>query len=138
MIDPDVRAAAPDDVDQLVFLEQGARAALVDARGGQRWLSTHPIRSDQWAEVLHRQPVVVAHIGDIVVGYVVVSFDADVARVDEVYVTPEAREVGFGDELLAAAVQYARERGRPCSRAKRSLVIGTPRTSTSGPGSPHA
>ena len=31
----------------------------------------------------------------------------DVARVDQVYVTPEAREVGFGDALLAAAADEA-------------------------------
>ncbi|MGK0332191.1 MAG: GNAT superfamily N-acetyltransferase [Minisyncoccia bacterium] len=34
-----------------------------------------------------------------------------IIRVDQVWVTPEARELGFGDALLAAAIAGARERG---------------------------
>ena len=36
---------------------------------------------------------------------------ADVAHVDQVFVTPAARELGFGDALLEAAVAAAREEG---------------------------
>ena len=35
----------------------------------------------------------------------------DLVLIDEVYVSPEARELGFGDELLAIAIAAARERG---------------------------
>jgi GNAT superfamily N-acetyltransferase len=34
-----------------------------------------------------------------------------IVRVDQVWVTPEARELGFGDEMLATAIGSARERG---------------------------
>ena len=34
-----------------------------------------------------------------------------VVRIDQVWVTPEARELGFGDELLATAISSARARG---------------------------
>jgi GNAT superfamily N-acetyltransferase len=37
----------------------------------------------------------------------VLDIDGDVAVVDQVYVTPEARELGFGDTLLEAAVEAA-------------------------------
>ena len=33
------------------------------------------------------------------------------ALVEQVYVTPEAREIGFGDDLLAAAIDTARRGG---------------------------
>jgi GNAT superfamily N-acetyltransferase len=34
-----------------------------------------------------------------------------IVRVDQVWVTPEARECGFGDELLATVIARAQERG---------------------------
>jgi GNAT superfamily N-acetyltransferase len=34
-----------------------------------------------------------------------------VVRVDQVYVAPDARELGFGDALVAAAMQWGREVG---------------------------
>jgi GNAT superfamily N-acetyltransferase len=34
-----------------------------------------------------------------------------IAVVNDVYVTPQARELGFGDELLAAAIDRARASG---------------------------
>jgi GNAT superfamily N-acetyltransferase len=34
-----------------------------------------------------------------------------VARIDQVYVAVEARELGFGDALVAAAMDWAREQG---------------------------
>ena len=109
MIDPLVRAAAPGDLAQLRFLEVEARAALVGRRGGDRWLETHAERGDRWSD--HLDDVRVAHIDEVVVGYIVVSVAAPVATIDEVYVTEGARELGFGDELLAAAIERARDLG---------------------------
>jgi GNAT superfamily N-acetyltransferase len=43
-----------------------------------------------------------------VVGFLVLDVDGAVAHVDEVYVTPDARELGFGDALLEAATEAAR------------------------------
>ncbi len=34
-----------------------------------------------------------------------------VVRVDQVYVTPDARELGFGDALVAAAIDWGRQVG---------------------------
>lgn len=106
MTDPLVRAATPDDAPQLDLLEQQARATLVDQRGGVRWLETHPPRAGRWDEPIGAGDVHVAHIDDVVVGYLVTSCAAHIVRVEDVYVEPGAREVGFGDALLAAAVSH--------------------------------
>lgn len=111
MIDPTVRDAVVDDATALAELEREARHMLTDRRGGQRWLATHPARGQRWDATIGRGGVVVAHIDDVVVGYLALSIDGVIARVDEVYVTPGAREVGFGDELLARAVVLARSAG---------------------------
>jgi ribosomal protein S18 acetylase RimI-like enzyme len=109
VIDPDVRPAAPADADQLWFLEAEARQLLHGQRGGERWLETHPERAEAWAAAIDH--TVVAHIDEVVVGYLVTSIAGELATIDEVYVTPEAREVGFGDALLAAAMERARAAG---------------------------
>ncbi len=115
MLDPTVRRADQNDADdiaQLELLEIEARAALVDQRGGQRWLIEHPEIADEWAQRCSDDDVWVAHIGPVVVGYLIALLGNDaIVRVDQVWVTPEARELGFGDEMLATAIASARERG---------------------------
>ena len=111
MIDPDVRPAVPDDGPQLAWLEAEARVALADLRGGHRWLATHPARGEQWVDSVSSDSVFVAHIGAVAVGYLVLVITGPIAVVDDVYVTPQARELGFGDALLAAALERARTAG---------------------------
>ena len=112
MIDPDVRTAEPGDIAQLVNLEAEARSALVDQRGGARWLEEHPLIGDGWLERMASDTVFVAAIDDVLVGYaVVVDEGPAISRVDQVFVLPGARELGFGDAMLAAGLAYARERG---------------------------
>ena len=129
MIDPDVRPAVPDDGPQLAWLEAEARTAVAGLRGGPRWLATHPARGQEWTSPEWMSPewmsadgsdgtgpastenVFVAHIGAVAVGYLVLTVTGPIAVVDDVYVTPDARELGFGDALLAAAVERARNAG---------------------------
>lgn len=116
MIDPDTRPARSTDVDQLTQLEAEGRAAMADQRGGARWMLDHPARGSAWPTVLADDQlfVHVAHIGDVVVGYIVASLrptEPWLGRIDEVYVAPEARELGFGDELLAASISALRAAG---------------------------
>ena len=108
MIDPIVRPATTDDVADVVWLESLSRAALRGQRGGDRWLATH---APHGGVAGSSAMVWVATIDDVVVGYLVGEVDGDVARVVDVYVHPEARELGFGDELLAAALAAARAAG---------------------------
>jgi GNAT superfamily N-acetyltransferase len=111
MVDPVVRLATRDDVVQLAELERESRAALVTQRGGARWLESHPERGGEWSTYVDQGVVHAAVIDAAVVGYLVTRRDGRVAAVDEVYVTPGAREVGFGDGLLAQAMTDAREAG---------------------------
>ncbi|MGE5211441.1 MAG: GNAT family N-acetyltransferase [Acidobacteriota bacterium] len=112
MIDPIVRAATGEDRVALQALELEARAALIDQRGGEVWLVEHPVIGDGWGARCDHGDVFVGTIDDVVVGYIVAELGADaVVRIDQVWVTPEARELGFGDELLAAAISSAQARG---------------------------
>jgi GNAT superfamily N-acetyltransferase len=103
----DVRPARPGELDQVVALDAEARAALVDQRGGPAWLEEHPPLAE-----LPSSHLLVATIDDVVVGFLRLELtDGGVARVERVYVTPEARGIGFGDDLLEHALRLARERG---------------------------
>lgn len=111
MIDPLVRRAEAADADQLRWLETLARAALVDQRGGQRWLATHAERGQAWAATIEPSDVFVAHIDEVIVGYLVASRRDDVLVIDDVFVHVEARQLGFGDAMLAAALASGRAAG---------------------------
>lgn len=116
MIDPDVRPAVRDDAAALRELEAEARAALIDARGGGRWLEVHLLVGDQWEQAVASATVFLAVLDDVPVGYLVLDVDVDdggggIASVDQVFVASGARELGFGDALLEAALAAAREAG---------------------------
>ena len=115
MIDPTIRGADAydgDDIAQLQLLENEARSALAGGRGGNRWLAEHPPIGDGWAGECAEFDVLVAHIGAVVVGYIVAKLGEDgILRVDQLWVTPQARENGFGDALLAGAIDNARRNG---------------------------
>ena len=111
MIDPLVRPATSADAAQLGWLEREARASLIDRRGGDRWLATHPPKDESWDAVLETGDVYVAEIDEVAVGYLVLILAGRIAVVDDVYVTPPARELGFGDALLEAAIERARAAG---------------------------
>lgn len=116
-LDPLVIEGGADHLDDLVALEHEARAAVSGQRGGERWLQEHP--PCDWSRLLDRHDhagastqVLVAVVDDVPVGYLVLDHPADdVARVDQVWVTPMARELGFGDAMLATALERARELG---------------------------
>ena len=96
------------DAAQLIELEHEARAALGERRGGQRWLDTHAARSDLWVEHIADRAVFVAVHDEMLVGYLVCSHADDIARVEDVYVAPDWRDLGFGDALLETAMADAR------------------------------
>ncbi|MCU1359428.1 MAG: hypothetical protein JWN99_717 [Ilumatobacteraceae bacterium] len=110
----DIRAADVTDAAAIAQLEGEARAALVDARGGAALLAEQPA-VDDWAEVIESpdRRVWVATIDQVVVGYLelVTPPPGGAGIVRQVYVHPEAREVGFGDFMLAAAIDCIRELG---------------------------
>lgn len=110
MIDPVVRVADSLDTPELQALEDRARAALVGQRGGERWLELHPAQAD-WSLAVAEGRVAVAVIDAVPVGYLVISLTDRIAQIDDVYVVGQARELGFGDELLAWGLSWARANG---------------------------
>ena len=114
MTDPNVRPAHADDGPELAVLEDSARAGLVDARGGGRWMEEHPRIGPDWTAAIERRHVFVAELVEpapVIVGYLVLDIEGAVATVDQVYVDAGARELGFGDALLAAAWSRAADAG---------------------------
>ena len=119
MIDPDVRRAERSDAEALAELEAIARSGLVEARGGGRWLDAHGPIGPDWAAAVAERAVFVGTIpadtnSSVVVAYLVADRVADpmsVLRIDQVFVAEEARELGFGDALVAAAMQWGRDHG---------------------------
>ena len=109
-IDPIVRDAVDADRAELTDLERAARAQLADQRGGARWLEEHAAHGPDW-DTAGEAPALVAVLDDVPVGYLVTRRDGPVVRVVDVYVRPEARELGFGDALLASALARARDAG---------------------------
>ena len=118
MIDPTVRRAVANDAGALCDLERAARLSLVDTRGGNRWLDEHPEVGDGWARAVGDRAVFLAVIPvddvEVPVGYLVadlVNAPMPIVRVDQVWVEPDARELGFGDEMLATAMAWGRDGG---------------------------
>lgn len=108
-----VRAAVPQDLDELVRLETEYRGAAQASRGGTAWLRDHPaLTATDWAERLTdgSTHTVVSGIDGAVLGVASVRRNPtrDCACIDRIYVTEAAREVGLGDAMLDALVQAAR------------------------------
>ncbi|MCE9621715.1 MAG: GNAT family N-acetyltransferase [Actinomycetia bacterium] len=106
-----IRRLAVDDAEAVAQLERDARAALLDQRGGPAHLAERP-PVGKWAALADcaDRPVWVSTIDDVVLGYIELEIAGDTARVMQVYVEPEAREIGFGDWMLEAAIEEARSR----------------------------
>lgn len=111
-MDEVVRRAVPADATQLGELEAAARGHLIDQRGGAALLAEQPAVGD-WVAAMedHGRWIGVAELDGFVVGYLELALTGDLAMVRQVYVQPEARELGFGDGLLEAAREEALRNG---------------------------
>lgn len=118
MIDPTVRRAVAGDAAALGQLERRARDSLVDTRGGNRWLDQHAEVGDRWATVIDECAVFLATVpvdgAEVAVGYLAAELRTEamlILWVDQVWIEPDARELGFGDALLAEALAWGRRSG---------------------------
>jgi GNAT superfamily N-acetyltransferase len=108
-VEPVVRPASVADAEICRTIDAAARVGLADQRGGAAWLAEHPaLVGDDWLAA-----TLVVTIEDAVVGFLIGRRAAhrgrgDVYSVDRVYVVEEARELGCGDALIAAAMDVAR------------------------------
>jgi GNAT superfamily N-acetyltransferase len=113
-----VRRAVRTDADELVLLERLARDAITDVRGGAALLAEQPAIGDRsaWEAAIDdpSRAVWVALVDEVPVGMlelVLPERAGGAGRVRQVFVRAEARELGFGDELLAEAIEATRQAG---------------------------
>ena len=107
-----IRRAEITDAAQLTELEAAARHSLIEKRGGAALLAEQAAVGD-WIPAIedHARWIGVAELEGFIVGYLELAVTGDVAVVRQVYVQPEARQLGFGDGLLDAARQEAQRHG---------------------------
>jgi GNAT superfamily N-acetyltransferase len=115
------RPATASDLGPLCELAGEARAGLAHQRGGrQRLLELRPPDEDHEAlQRLLASPDALVAVGTwdgLVVAYAVAERSARrdgtaVARVDELYVQPPARQVGVGEMVMDLVMAWAREAG---------------------------
>ena len=110
-IDPTVRPAHIVDMPVLLDLDAQYRNLLLDQRGGIAWLAEHvPLVTLPAQDVVESS--FVGEIDGAVIGFLRGTVDFIPTRgmvytVDRVFVVEQARQLGFGDALLAAAMELA-------------------------------
>lgn len=111
-VDTHVRRAQPGDVDDLAWLQQMARDAAVDQRGGPAWLDETPAEHD-WGTAITSadRAVFVGTVEGVVLGMLDLGIGPRIAAVRLAYVHPEARELGLGDTMMEHALDAARAAG---------------------------
>lgn len=113
-----IRRAVRTDADELARLEQLARGSIADVRGGAALLAEEPAVGDRsdWEVAIDdvNRVVWVALVDDLPVGMLELLLPegaGGAGLVRQVFVQAEARELGFGDELLAEAIESTRQAG---------------------------
>jgi GNAT superfamily N-acetyltransferase len=111
-VDTDIRRAGPTDTEALGWLQQMARDAAVDQRGGPAWLAETPAEDDwAWAVSRSDRAVFVGTVDGVVLGMLDLALGEQIAMVQLAYVHPEARELGLGDTMIEHAIDAARAAG---------------------------
>lgn len=115
------RPAHPDEIGAVAGLAREARQEVLEYRGGERWMITEaapePLEDHLAGLLADPEAVLLAGIwDDTVVGYGwarrLVRLDGSpIARIEELFVTPECRSVGVGESLFDALKQWAQEQG---------------------------
>ena len=120
-VEEGVRLATRADLPRLVELAAAAIAELRQGRGGEVWARhsarQEPLEAGLAAELDHADHLLlVGTVDDAVLGYAAARVEtlADGSRlgvVSDLYTEPGAREVGVGEAMMAAAVQWCTDAG---------------------------
>jgi GNAT superfamily N-acetyltransferase len=109
------REATTDDAPEVAALARCLRSDLAGERGASVWVLE--ARAEPLEESLFDEArVVVGTIDGVPVGYAVAHLRSEpdgswLAVVEEIYVQPEAREVGVGEGMIEDMIEWARARG---------------------------
>ena len=115
------RPASADDIPRVVELAEAMRAELGGMRGGALWLARDawpdPLE-DAYGTLLTRDDalVLVGTIDDVALGFGAVVVErlrsgARLGVITDLYVEPEAREVGIGEAMADALVEHCTAAG---------------------------
>lgn len=110
------RPAGDADLPAITELYAAATVELRAERGGELWARERDRAAGFRPPPTGAGLVLAGTVDDVVVGYAVVRASrfadgAELAVIDDVYVEPGAREVGVGEALLDACIEWARARG---------------------------
>jgi ribosomal protein S18 acetylase RimI-like enzyme len=114
------RPVRAEELPLVASLARRARAELEPTRGGEIWALRDAARDPEQAlaDALGREDhlVLVGTIDDAVVGYSVVHIEAlpngdRLGLLTDLYVEPDARQVGVGEALMNAVLEWCREKG---------------------------
>jgi GNAT superfamily N-acetyltransferase len=115
------RSAVIDELDQIVDLAVAARESIVSARGGAVLLATDRRAGDERGQLELAMAddtvrLLVGTLDGVVVGYLLAALVSTpggpvLAEIEELYVQPEARQVGVGAALLAPVISWATAQG---------------------------
>ena len=137
------RIGTEGDLPALVELYRSSQAALTPERGGNlhvlREAMAEPVET-RFEAIMHDDQwlVLLGTLDEAAVGVAVVRLDqmpdsSRLATVEALYVDPPAREVGVGEKLLSAVVDWAARRGAigvdvrvlPGMRTSKSFLEGS-------------
>lgn len=114
------RSACQDDVSVMAALAEQSTAEQIGDRGGAIWAQreTRAVPAQDSLLVALEDPeqaVVVGTLDDVVVGYGVVRLETlrdghRLGVVSDLYVEPEARQVGVGEAMVDQLLDWCRER----------------------------
>lgn len=115
------RAATPDDLPTIVALAEALRDEVAPIRGGPLWArreAVQPPLEESYARLLADPEVcfLVGTVDDVVLGFALgvterLHDGTPLGVIRDLYVEPEAREIGVGEELANRLVSFFAERG---------------------------
>lgn len=110
----------------LQLLEQDAREEIQQFRGHHALLSESPLVADKWLPIVAsvEHSVLVADVADQVVAYICAEINraTSVCSVTQIFVDPQARQLGIGARLVGETANIAR--GYGCTRLDACALPG--------------
>ncbi len=109
-----VRRGSKSDCELLELLESEGRSSLDKWRGGSRLAKDVPVVAPNWLAALSDESlgIFVAGIDQTLMGFLLARLSTtvigEIATIEQVFVTKDARNLGVGDALISATVDWAK------------------------------